>query len=210
MNGLQNQLVTATDGQTEELNELHQKTEVILSREFESAAANLAAQSETTRTLATNEQRETRADVLNAIADVTSSYNDAISIQVEKISARIEQGNEKAQAQISKVLEKNQETMRQDINGLQRGLHQLQLEIDRKTEELKEIIIKVNTTREGPDRNKFREMGDSATVVLMSLRELYKTLDWVRVSKSIAHLQIVWAAIAFLEHIHQRHLWQSM
>ncbi|KAM0802013.1 hypothetical protein BDR22DRAFT_888067 [Usnea florida] len=177
VNGIRNQLVTATDGRTEELKELHQKTETILSQEFESAAANLAAESETTRTLATNEQRKTRADVLNAIADVASNYNYANSTQVENISVRIEQGNEKAQAQISKVLEKNQETMRQEINGLQRGLHQLQLEIDRKTEELKEIIIKISTTREGPNRKKLREMGNSATVVLTSLRELYKALE---------------------------------
>ena len=102
---------------------------------------------------------------------------DAISTQVENVSARIEQANDNTRAQISKLLEKNQETMRQEINGLQRGLHQLQLEIDQKTEELKEIIIKVNTTREGPDRKLLREMGNSATVVLMSLHELYKALE---------------------------------
>lgn len=67
--------------------------------------------------------------------------------------------------------------MKQKINGLQRGLRQLQLEIDRKAEELKEIVIKINTTREGPDRTLLREMGNSATVVLMSLYELYKALE---------------------------------
>ena len=137
----------------------------------------MAEQSETTRRLTANEQRETRANVLKAVADATSGYNDAVSTQAEDICTRIEQANDNTRAQISKVLEKNQETMRQEINGLQRGLHQLQLEIDRKTEELKEIIIKVNTTREGPDRKKLREMGNSATVVLMSLRELYKALE---------------------------------
>ena len=177
MDGIRNHSVTATDGQTKELEERHQKTETILYQGFESAAANLAAQTETTRTLTANEQRETRADVLNAVADAATGYNDALSTHVENISARIEQGNEKTQAQISMVLENNQEIMRQQINGLQRGLHQLQLEIDRKTEELKEIINKVNTTREGPDQTLLREKGKSATVVLMSLRELYKALE---------------------------------
>lgn len=175
--GTQNCLVTATDGQTMQLKELHKQTETILSQEFESAAANLAEQSETTRTLTANEQRETRANVLSAVADAASAYNDAIFTQVEYVSARVEQANDNSRAQISKVLEKNQETMRQEINGLQRGLYQLQLEIDRKTEELKEIIIKVNTTREGPDRELLRKMGNSATVVLMSLHELYKALE---------------------------------
>lgn len=170
-------MVTATDGQTKQLKELHEKTEKILSQEFESAAADLAAQSETTRTLTANEQRETRSDVLNAVADAASGYNVAISTQVENISARIEQANENTRAQISEVFEKYREIMKQEINGLQRGLHQLQLEIDRRTEELKEIISKVNTTREGPDQTLLREKGKSATVVLMSLSELYKTLE---------------------------------
>ena len=177
LNGTRDHLVTATDGQTKQLIELHKKTETILSQEFESAAANLAEQSETTRTLTANEQRETRVNVLSAIAHAASGYNDAISTQVENISAQIEQASDNTRAQISRVIEKNQETMRQEINGLQRGLHQLQLEIDRKTGELKEIIIKVNTTREGPDRTLLKKTGNSATVVLMSLHELYKALE---------------------------------
>ena len=177
LNGTRDHLVTATDGQTKQLTELHRKTETIIAQEFGSAAANLAEQSETTRTLTANEQRETRANVLSAIGDAASGNNDAISTQAGNISARIEQANDNTRAQISKVLEKNQETMRQEIKELQRGLHQLQLEIDKKTEELKEIIIKVNTTREGPHRKLLRNMGNSATVVLMSLHELYKALE---------------------------------
>lgn len=67
--------------------------------------------------------------------------------------------------------------MKQEINGLQRGLRQLQLEIDRGEEEFKDIVIKINTTREGPHRKLLREMGDSATVVLTSLHELYEALE---------------------------------
>ena len=67
--------------------------------------------------------------------------------------------------------------MKQEIHGLQRGLRQLQLEIDRKTEELKNIVLKINSTREGPDRKLLKEIGNSAAVVLMSLHELYKALQ---------------------------------
>ena len=153
------------------------QTETILFQESKLAAEDLAEQSETTRTLTANEQRRTRADVLNAVADAASGCNDAISTQVENTSARNEAANEKTRTQISEVLEKNQEIMRQEINGLHRGLRQIQLEIDRKAEELKQIIIKTSSTREGPDRNFLREKGKSATVVLMSLRELYKALE---------------------------------
>ena len=75
------------------------------------------------------------------------------------------------------MLDRNQEVTKQEISGLQRGLRQLQLEIDRKAEELKEIVIKINATREGPDRKLLREIGYSATVVLMSLHEPYKALQ---------------------------------
>ncbi|KAF6226296.1 hypothetical protein HO133_009162 [Letharia lupina] len=67
--------------------------------------------------------------------------------------------------------------MKQEINGLQRGLRQLQLEIDREEEEFKEIVIKINTTREGPHRKLLRELGDSTTVVQMSLHDLNEALE---------------------------------
>ena len=67
--------------------------------------------------------------------------------------------------------------MKQEINGLQRGLRQLQLEIDKKTEELKKVVIKMNNTREGPDRKLLKKVGNSATVVLISLHELFRALQ---------------------------------
>ena len=170
-------MVAAAEAQTKQMRALHTQTETILSQEFESAAANLAEQSETTRTLTAKEQERSRIEILSAIADTASGHNNALSTQAENISARIEGANENALAQITETLERKQEIMKQEINGLQRGLGQLQLEIDRKAEELKEIIIKISTTREGPDRNLLREMGNSATVVLMSLHELYKALQ---------------------------------
>lgn len=175
-------LIATTDAQTRHLRALHlralhRQTETILSQEFESAAAKLAEQSETTRALTAEEQQRTRTDVLNAVADAASGYDDAISTEAKSISARIEEANENTRAQITEILDRNQEIMKQEINGLQRGLRQLQLENDRKAEELKEIVIKINTTREGPDRKLLREMGNSAIVVLISLHELYKALE---------------------------------
>lgn len=170
------QLLATTNGQTRQLRALHAQTE-ILNNEFESAAVNLSEQSRMTRALTTKEHERSRTEVLNAITDAASGYDAALSTEAENISACIEEANQTTRAQITETLNRNQDIMKQEIYGLQRGLRQLQVEIDRKTEELKEIVLKINTTREGADRNLLKERGNSATVVLMSLYELYKALQ---------------------------------
>lgn len=144
-------MVAATDAQTKQMRALHTQTETIVSREFESAAASLAEQSEVTRALTAKEQRKTRTEVLKAVADAASGYDDAISTEAKTLSIQIE-ANEISRAQITEILDRNQKELKQEINGLRRGLRQLHLEIDSKTQELKEIVTKINTTREGPDR----------------------------------------------------------
>lgn len=148
-----------------------------MSREFKSATVNLVEQSRATRTLTANEHEKSRNETLNAIAHAASGHDDALSTEAEHISARIEAASENTRAQITETMDRNQAIMKQQITGLQRGLRQLELEIDRKTEELKEIVLKINNTREGPDRKCLQGMGNSATVVLMSLLELYKALQ---------------------------------
>lgn len=170
-------LLATTDGQTRQLRALHAQTEMILNHKFESAAVNLSEQSRTIRALTTKEHERSRTEVLNAITDAASGYDDALSTEAENISARIEEANQKIRAQITETLDRNQDVMRQEIDGLQRGFRQLQIEIDRKTEELKEILFKISTTREGRDRNLLKGRGNSVTVVLMSLHELYKALQ---------------------------------
>ena len=170
-------LLVTTDAQTRQLSALHAQKESTLNREFKSAAVNLAEQSRATRTFTANEHEKSRTETLNAIADAASGHDDTLSTEAENISARIEAASETTRAQITETMDRNQEILKQQIIGLQRGLRQLQLEIDRKTEELKEIVLKINTTREGPDRKWLKEIGNSATVVLMSLRELYKALQ---------------------------------
>ncbi len=118
---------------------LHTQTETILLQEFESAASNLAEQSEIARALTAKEQQRTRTEVLNAVADAASGHDSAISTEAGIISARVKEENENARTQITEMVDRNQEIMKQEIQGLQRGLHQLQLEIDEKVEELKEI-----------------------------------------------------------------------
>lgn len=170
-------LLATTDAQTRQLSALHAQNESILDREFKSATVNLVEQSQATRTVTANEHEKSRTETLNAIADAAYGYDDALSTEAGNICARIEVANESTQAQITETMDKNQAIMKQEIIGLQRGLRRLQLEIDGKTEELKEIMLKIDTTPEGPHRKLLRKMGTSATVVLMSLIELYKALQ---------------------------------
>ena len=170
-------LLVTTDAQTRQLSALHAQNESTLNREFKSAAVNLAEQSRATRTLTANEHEKSRTETLNAIADAASGHNDNLSTEAENISARIEAASETTRAQITETMDRNQAIMEQQITGLQHGLRQIELELKRKTEVLKEIVLKIDTTREGPDRKRLKEMGNSATVVLMSLLELYKALQ---------------------------------
>ena len=170
-------LLATTDAQTRQLSALHAQNESMLNHELESATVNLVEQIRATRTLMTNEHEKSRTQTLNAIADGASGFADALSTEAEKLSARIEAASEDTRAQITETMDRNQAIMKQQITGLQRGLRQLQLEIDMKTGELKEIMLRINNTREGPNRQCLKEIGASATVVLMSLLELYKALQ---------------------------------
>lgn len=87
-------LIATTDAQARHLRALHTQTETILTQEFESATTNLSEQSEKTRALTAKEQQRTRMEVLNAVADAASGYDDAISSNTKNVSARIEEANE--------------------------------------------------------------------------------------------------------------------
>lgn len=95
------QLVAATGSQTKQMRALHTQTETILSQVFRTAAANSAEQSEGTRALTAKEHQSTRAEVLNAVADVASRYDNAFSTEADNISARIEEVDEISRAQIT-------------------------------------------------------------------------------------------------------------
>ena len=93
----------------------------MFSPELGPAAANLAEQSEATRALTAEEQQRTRTEVLAAIANLASRYEDALSKEAETISARSLERNQNSRCRITKMVDWNQEIMMQKINGLQRG-----------------------------------------------------------------------------------------
>ena len=166
-------LIVIINKQTKQLRQSHAQSEEILHHNLESAVITIAEQSNATRILTTEEHERSWTNVLNAIADAASDSDHALSREAASITVRVEEANEISRVQISESLDRNQEIMKQEIKGLQRGLSQLQLEIDGKIEELKEIRIKIDTT----DRKALKKIGNSANAALMSLHELYRALQ---------------------------------
>lgn len=89
-----------------------------------------------------------------------NGHDHALTSNTEKISARIGENVANTRAQLTGVLDANQEVMKQEISGLKRGLHLLQLVIDRKLEELKDFVIMINTTDDGPNRQSLKKKGE--------------------------------------------------
>lgn len=68
------------------------------------------------------------------------------------MSSEVREGHQHTRVEFTKKLDVNQEYIAHEITGLKRGLLQLELDIYRNFEELKNLVIKMNNTREGPDR----------------------------------------------------------
>ena len=174
------QVITASEVQRRELRTLHTRTQDVLRQEIESTTVLLEEQNERNRTIAANEDQKSRTEVLSAIAGAVCEQDRAISAEGQNVSTKVGEEHQHTRAEIAERLDMNQEFMTQEITGLKRGLRQLELEIDRKVEELKSLVIMINTTREGSDRQLLKAKGNSATVVLMSLHELYNSLKVFR------------------------------
>ena len=104
-------------------------------------------------------------------------HDNTLSSESGKIKATIRDETASSSVHIAGLMETNQEVVKQQINDPQRGLQQLQTEIDRKVEELKDLVVKINTTREGPERQSLKERGNTANVTLISLYGLYQSLQ---------------------------------
>jgi hypothetical protein len=123
------------------------------------------------------EQQQSQCQVIDAIADAATMHNQTLSLGTENINDTIKKETGSTRVHIAGLVETNQEVMKNEINELKRGLQQLQSEIDRKLAELKDLVIKIDTTHEGPKRQLMKKRGNAATVTLISLYELYRNLQ---------------------------------
>lgn len=156
---------------------IRKQTQNIVTQEIDALASHLEQQNEGIRALTAEEGQQSRAQILDAVADAAIMHDNAFSSESGKIKATIRDETANSRAHIAGLMETNQEVVKQQINDLQRGLQQLQIEIDRKVEELKDLVVKINTTREGPERQSLKERGNTANVTLISLYGLYQSLQ---------------------------------
>ncbi len=72
--------------------------------------------------------------------------------------------------EIATHLEHSQETLTEDVANLQESLQSLHIEIERRTDELKELILSTSRTKKESKRKALQKRGESVTVIIMSLR----------------------------------------
>ena len=119
------QAVETAEEQTKRADKFHMQTQNILSKDIGLATTCLEAQDERSQALTTQEQRRSHTELLGTVADATSSHERVLSIGAGDISSRIEHDSEHTRTHIAGMLEINQEFMKQETTGLQRGLVQL-------------------------------------------------------------------------------------
>ncbi|KAL6714010.1 hypothetical protein ACLMJK_008504 [Lecanora helva] len=187
-----NLCLEAIEGQAERVEILHAQTQHHINQDIASATRNLETQTEILHNKSISEEQKTRVEILDAIS-IAATTNDRSLDELHQsnrdVSHSIIKENHNTQVAIVDKLDSNQEVMRHEIRGLQTGLEQLKLEIDRKTEELKVLVIKIGTTPEGPRRKSLRGQGNYLHTILMSLHELYDRLQVNDELKAIIHFQ---------------------
>ena len=144
---------------------------------FASMVEKSARDSERMHSLVAQEQHRSHHEVLDALSEQTIEQNRQLSAITDGCSAANLREHASTRDLITDKLNKSQEVMRQEIEGLEQGLSRLQQEIYEKLDELKRLVVKINTTAEGPRREAMKESSTSVTMALMSLHELYDSLQ---------------------------------
>lgn len=145
-------------------------------QEIDALAKNLEKRSEETQSTA-DERQKSQAKLLDAIADAAIVNDHALTLGTENINATIKEETEDTRAHMTEIMHESQEVMKKQVHELQQGLQQLQSEIDRKIEDLKDLVVKINTTKEGPERQSMKMRGNAANIALLSLYELYRSIN---------------------------------
>ena len=160
-------------GDSEALQLERQRT---MSHQIDALANTISQQNEQTQA-STVTQKVVHIELLDAIEHATTTNADGILDASESVCTVVKDENVDTRVAITDLVESNHEVMKQEINELQHGLQQLQIEISRKVDELKDLVLKINSTAEGAERRLLRKRGNTVTVTLMSLYELYRSLQ---------------------------------
>ena len=148
-----------------------------LSQEIDAATAKFEAHSQKNHSDNAVKQEQTRTQLLNVITGAASVNDRALYTNTNSLVLRVGRESENTRLEIGNRIAASHDVMKEEISRLQRNLYQLEVEMNTKVEELKELVIKINTTPEDPERQSLNIRGNLATIIIMSLRELYKSLQ---------------------------------
>lgn len=183
LHGNKDHLEAITKVQTSQIKLIHAQTERTILEEIEIVTVHVNEQNKEQRRMTDEELHRSRTDMLSAIEVATSAQSQKVTSEAKYVSEKVGQEGEYIRSHIATNIDVNHAVLSEHIAELQQGLHHIELEMDRKTQELKAILHKLSTTRNETERNRLKVLGNSATVVLVSLEGLYRTLR-VRSSQS--------------------------
>ena len=169
-------IVKAIDQHAEDSQSLQMERHLAMSQQIDALANTISQQDEQVRAR-TISQKVAHVELLEAIDHATATNTDGILDASESVHIAVTDENANTRAVITDLVQSNHEVMKQEIHELQHGLQRLQVEIDRKVDELKDLVLKINSTAEGAERRLLRKRGNTVTVTLMSLYELYRSLQ---------------------------------
>ena len=169
-------IIKAIDQHAGDSQTLHLERELAMSQHIDALVDTISQHNEQARA-GTVTQKAVHVELLDAIGHATATNAEDILVASESVHTVVKSANADTRAAIIDLVQSNNGAMKQEINELQHGLQKLQIEISRKVDELKDLVLKINSTAEGAERRLLRKRGNTVTVTLMSLYELYGSLQ---------------------------------
>ncbi|KAL8795924.1 MAG: hypothetical protein Q9195_001668 [Heterodermia aff. obscurata] len=169
-------IIKAIDKHAGDSQKLHLERQIAMSQQID-ALANTVSQHNEQAQANKASQRAAHVELIGAIEHATASNADSILNANESVHMALKDENLDTRVAIRDIARSNNEAMKQEISELQHGLQKLQIEIGKKVDELKDLVLKINSAAEGAERRLLRKRGNTVTVTLMSLYELYRSLQ---------------------------------
>ena len=169
-------IIKAIDQHAADSQTLHVERELAMAQHID-ALANTISQHNQQVGASSVSQKAVHVELLDAIDHAAATNADDILSASESVHAVVKNANADTRAAITDQIQTNHEVMKQEINELQQGLQKLEIEISRKVDELKDLVLKIDSIAEGAERRLLRKRGNTVAVTLMSLYELYRSLQ---------------------------------
>ena len=160
-------IVKAIDQHAGDSQTLHLEGQLAMSQQIDALANTISQYNEQAQAITIN-QKAVHLELLDAVEDGTATNTNDILNVSESVHIAVKDTNADTRAAITDLVQSNHEVMKQEFNELQHGLQKLHIEISRKVDELKDLVLKIDSTAEGAERRLLRKRGNTVTVTLMS------------------------------------------